>query len=56
MISVKLNDPRFDISIWGRNLTNEKYYTRILDQSAIGFSTGMPGDPRTYGVTARYSF
>lgn len=53
-----LNDGRFDISIFGRNLTDEEYYQRLLalQDTALGITAYLPGDPRTYGVGFNYRF
>ena len=46
-----------DIMLWGRNLTN--YYTLITTFPSVaqsGSYSGIPNEPRTYGVTIRKSF
>ena len=57
-ISVKLNDPNVEISIYGRNIFQKKYFARLLalEDTALGFTSYLPGDPRTFGasVTFRY--
>ena len=45
-----------ELSAWGKNLTNRKYVVRVTDLAAAGFLNNYPGDPRTYGVAARYQF
>jgi len=46
-----------DVDFWGKNLTDKNYAVNISDQSAsIGYVTTLYGDPRTYGVTVKYSF
>lgn len=48
----------FEFSLWARNITNRKYYTRSLDftGSVHGVIIGFPGDPRTYGAGISYKF
>ena len=47
----------FELSVYGRNLTNAKYLTTIFPSVAqSGSISGYPNAPRTYGVTARYKF
>ena len=47
----------FELSVYGRNLTNAKYLTTIFPSVAQnGSISGYPSAPRTYGVTARYKF
>ncbi len=56
MATVSLDQSGLELSVWGRNLANKKYLSRTLDLGALGVVSGFPGDPRTYGVTARYRF
>ncbi|MBB2148589.1 TonB-dependent receptor [Pedobacter gandavensis] len=47
---------KFSIFAWSRNITNTHYYEQL--QAAAGNSglyAGVLGDPRTYGLTLRYS-
>jgi iron complex outermembrane receptor protein len=42
---------------WGRNLLDKNYYEQLLPSGGnAGHYAGVLGDPRTYGVTLRYSF
>jgi iron complex outermembrane receptor protein len=42
--------------IWGRNLFDKDYYEQLLAAGGnAGHYAGVLGDPRTYGVTVRYS-
>lgn len=46
-----------ELSVFGRNLTDEKYYTYTFDGfNTLGFTTQYQGTPRTYGVALRYNF
>ena len=46
-----------ELSIWGRNLTNNHYLTTIFPSVAqSGSISGYPSLPRTYGVAARFRF
>jgi outer membrane protein OmpA-like peptidoglycan-associated protein len=38
------------ISLWGKNITNERYFSEILPGSVIGFVDGNISPPATYGV------
>lgn len=43
--------------VWSRNLANKDYYEQLLAApGSYGQYSGVVGDPRTYGVTLRYSF
>jgi iron complex outermembrane receptor protein len=45
------------ISIWGRNLFNKDYFEQLLPAAGnAGHYAGVLGDPRTYGVTVRYTY
>ena len=50
-------DNGWDVFAWGKNLLDEEYF-EILSAggSSSGYYAGLPGDPRTYGVTLRGSF
>ena len=55
-ISAKLTLPSgLEFSIWGRNLLDESIITQASSQ-ALGYPTNYSSAPRTFGVTARYSF
>ncbi len=54
-LGVRIEDGKFDVSIWARNLLNKDYYINNT-ASNFGLITGLPGDPRTYGVTARVKY
>jgi outer membrane receptor protein involved in Fe transport len=50
-------DMDLELSIWGRNLTNDRYILSIFDSVAqAGAISGYPNQPRTYGASARYRF
>ncbi|HJS56101.1 MAG TPA: TonB-dependent receptor [Chitinophagaceae bacterium] len=43
--------------IWGRNLLSKDYFEQLLVAAGnAGHYAGVLGDPRTYGITLRYSF
>lgn len=50
-------DDGWDVFAWGRNILDEEYF-EILSAggSSSGYYAGLPGDPRTYGVTLREKF
>ncbi len=44
-------------SVWGRNLANTNYYEFVTPVPGnSGLIAGLPGDPRTFGVTLSRSF
>jgi iron complex outermembrane receptor protein len=44
------------LSLWARNLLDKNYYEQLLPAGGnAGHYAGVLGDPRTYGVTLRYS-
>ncbi len=53
---ITLGDGMVTVSAWGKNLTDEKYYTHGINFGAFGFSGNHFGDPRTYGVAFTYEF
>lgn len=45
------------VFVWGRNLLNQNYFEQLLAAPGNAGQYGaVLGDPRTYGVTLRYSF
>lgn len=54
-IGVKIDNDKYDISIWANNVFNVKYFTSI-GTTAYGFVSGTLGDPATVGVTVRANF
>lgn len=46
-----------ELSIWGRNLTDDRYIQQVFDSPAQqGSISGYPNQPRTYGASVRYRF
>jgi iron complex outermembrane recepter protein len=46
-----------EVTIWGRNLSNNRYISTIFDSPAQQFSvSGYPNQPRTWGGSLRYRF
>ncbi|MBN8577320.1 MAG: TonB-dependent receptor [Cytophagales bacterium] len=45
------------LSVWTRNLFNKNYFEQLLPAGGnAGHYAGVLGDPRTYGITFRYSY
>ena len=57
-IAYEFNDPQIEVAVFGRNITEEQYFSRLLavQGTALGFTSYMPGDPRTYGVSLSVKF
>jgi iron complex outermembrane receptor protein len=57
-IAFELKDPNLEIALYARNITKEKYFTRLLatENTPLAFTSYMPGDPQTYGVSATVRF
>ncbi|RIV87809.1 TonB-dependent receptor [Aurantiacibacter zhengii] len=50
-------DCGLSLSVWGRNLTDDRNLGTVFDTPAQPRSvSGYPNDPRTYGVTGRFRF
>lgn len=49
-------DDAFSITVWGKNLTKEKYYTTGYEQGGPFGNPSSPAAPRTYGVTLGAKF
>lgn len=49
------SDAGYSISVWGRNLTDDRNLGTVFDTPAQPRSvSGYPNDPRTYGITGRF--
>jgi iron complex outermembrane receptor protein len=57
-ITLSLQDDRIELAVYGRNITKTKYFQRLLalEDTALGTTSYLPGDPRTYGVSATFKF
>jgi iron complex outermembrane receptor protein len=52
-----IGDQHIDLSVYAKNVTNKVYELNASDDTAqFGFISRQYGDPRTFGVEARYSF
>ena len=50
-------DDKWNLGIWARNITNEKYYVTVsVTGNPGGFASGIAGAPRTYGAKIGYKF
>ncbi|NNC54057.1 MAG: TonB-dependent receptor [Erythrobacter sp.] len=50
-------DMGLEISVWGRNLLDDRYITTIFDSVAqSGSISGYPNQPRTYGAAVKFKF
>jgi iron complex outermembrane recepter protein len=50
------SNKRWEVSLWGRNLTNKHYYLQTIGDGVLAYGTALSyhADPRTYGVTLRF--
>lgn len=57
-IAFKLEKQNLEIALYGRNLFGKKYIAQLLalQDTALGFTNYLPGDPRTYGISATINF
>ena len=53
-IAVIANDDSWDLTLWGRNITDEEYLSYLNNLSF--FRIDIYGEPATWGATARYRF
>jgi len=56
-VAIRSADNHWEVAAWGRNLTDELYYTYGLDaMDSLGLDYFHLGAPRTYGVEASWRF
>ncbi len=46
----------WDVSVWGKNITDERYVTQGVNQLPFGLGFRVYGAPRTYGLTLTKHF
>ena len=49
-------DDRWEIAVWGRNLSDNRHVVQGLDVASLGFGNRNYNAPRTYGVTGSIRF
>ncbi|MCC7462480.1 MAG: TonB-dependent receptor [Gammaproteobacteria bacterium] len=50
-LAYETGDGRWQFSLWGKNLGDEQYLTHLFTQRGGRIAFGLPGDPRTWGVS-----
>jgi iron complex outermembrane recepter protein len=54
-VGLRWNGDRWDLGFWIRNLFDEEYF-QLTNGLSTGLVIGIPGEPRTQGVTLRARF
>lgn len=56
-ITYTLENPNIELAVWGRNLTNQPWFTNVFNSyTGIGTTVQFQGAPRTYGATVAFKF
>ena len=55
-LAIGASDDRWEIAIWGRNLSDNQHVVQGLDVASLGFGNRTFNAPRTYGVTGTVRF
>ncbi len=57
-LGIRAKDRLWDLSVWGRNVTNVAYATNYFNYGSVlpGTYVAFFGDPATYGATLRFNF
>jgi iron complex outermembrane receptor protein len=57
-VAFQFDEPNLELALYARNITKEKYFTRLLatENTALAFTSYMPGDPQTYGASVTFRF
>jgi iron complex outermembrane receptor protein len=56
-VSWTLPGDKLTLAVWGKNLTNQQYYTYLsAGNNPGGYDEGIVAPPRTYGISAKYTF
>lgn len=57
LVSYTFDDPQIEVSLWGKNLTNQPFFTNVFNSyTGLGATVQFQGPPRTYGATVAYRF
>jgi iron complex outermembrane receptor protein len=54
MLIARFDDTDFELQLWAKNLSDERYIERSVDIGTV--VNAVPGDPRTYGASVTYRF
>lgn len=56
-IAINFDNPGIELAFWGRNLTNQAWFTNVFNNyTGLGATVQYQGAPRTYGATATIKF
>lgn len=56
-IAYQFKNPNVELAIYGQNITNTKYFMRLLSvETQLGITSYSPGLPRMYGARLTYRF
>ena len=55
-LSLLSADEKWEVGVWGRNITDRFYLTNAVDVQGFGFDYRHIGTPRMFGADARYHF
>jgi outer membrane receptor protein involved in Fe transport len=53
-VGIKADDSRWDVTLWGKNLTDEYYWNNATQ--GLDDVYRLASMPRTYGITFGYNF
>ncbi|MDR1677983.1 MAG: TonB-dependent receptor, partial [Deltaproteobacteria bacterium] len=55
-LKVGYESERFEVHLWGKNLLNEDYVTRVVHPAGSTSYYGRPGEPLSVGINFGFSF
>ena len=55
-VAIGAADERWEVAVWGRNLSDNRHVVQGLDVASLGFGNRNYNAPRTYGVTGTFRF
>ncbi|SNS36633.1 iron complex outermembrane recepter protein [Sphingomonas laterariae] len=56
LADVAIGGTEATFTLWGKNLTDKVYRVSGIDFGSLGFAVNTYGEPRSYGVDARFKF
>ncbi|WP_167706623.1 TonB-dependent receptor [Sphingobium fuliginis] len=55
-VSWSIDSQDLEISVFGKNLTDKRYFSSLVNVQSSGFNFGFAAAPRTFGIQARKTF
>jgi len=55
-ITWQISSQDMEVSVFGKNLTDKRYFQAATNLESLGYNIAFPGEPRTFGIQVRKNF